>query len=103
MGDKFRALLPEASLTERMQGMAEILTHRRIPTNMNNGLGLPVLEVQACPYPDLVVNDHDRSVCNLEKKVMSAALGHEMELSQCRLDGHSCCQFKPIPSSMPSG
>ena len=58
-------------------------------------LGLPILEVQACPYPDLVGHEHDRSVCNLETRVLSAALGQEMELYQCRLDGHSCCQFKP--------
>ena len=95
MGGTFRELLSEGPLEDRMQMMAGLLSNRRIPTCMTHSYGLPVLEVQACPYPDLVGHEHDRSVCNLETKVFSTALGQEMELSQCRLDGHSCCQFKP--------
>ena len=95
MGGSFRELLADAPIEDRMQMMAGLLTNRRIPTCMSSGVGLPILEVQACPYPDLVGNEHDRSVCNMETKVLSTALGQEMELSQCRLDGHSCCQFKP--------
>lgn len=96
MGGKFREMLPDASLETRMQGMADLMSNRRIPTRLGGAVGLPVLEVHACPYPDLVAKDNDdRSVCDLEKKVMSAALGQPMELSQCRLDGHNCCQFKP--------
>jgi predicted ArsR family transcriptional regulator len=95
IGGSFRELLAEGPLEDRMYLMAGLLTNRRIPTCMTSGIGLPVLEVQACPYPDLVGHEHDRSVCNMETKVLSNALGREMELSQCRLDGHSCCQFKP--------
>ena len=99
MGGKFREMLPDAPLEERMRIMAGLLSNRKIPTCMTTGVGLPVLEVQACPYPDLVGEGHDRSVCNLETKVMSKALGQDMELSQCRLDGHSCCQFKPATTA----
>jgi DeoR family suf operon transcriptional repressor len=95
MGGKFREMMPDAPLEARMQTMAGLLSNRKIPSCISHGFGLPVLEVQACPYPDLVGPGSDRSVCNLETKVMSQALGQEMELSQCRLDGHSCCQFKP--------
>jgi predicted ArsR family transcriptional regulator len=95
IGGSFRELLAEGPLEDRMHLMAGLLTNRRIPTCMTSGIGLPILEVQACPYPDLVGHEHDRSVCNMETKVLSTALGREMELSQCRLDGHSCCQFKP--------
>ena len=95
IGGSFRELLTEGPIEERMHLMAGLLTNRRIPTCMTSGIGLPILEVQVCPYPDLVGSDHDRSVCNMETKVLSSALGQEMELSQCRLDGHSCCQFKP--------
>ena len=95
MGGSFRELLADGPIEERMQLMAGLLSNRKIPTCMTSGIGLPILEVQACPYPDLVGHEHDRSVCNMETRVLSAALGQEMELSQCRLDGHSCCQFKP--------
>ena len=102
MGGTFRELLSGGPLEDRMLMMAGLLSDRRIPTCMTHGYGLPVLEVQACPYPDLVGSEHDRSVCNLETKVLSTALGHEMELSQCRLDGHSCCQFKPTVAVLSS-
>ena len=95
MGGSFRKLLPDGSIEDRMQLIAGLLSNRKIPTCMTSGIGLPILEVQACPYPDLVGQEHDRSVCTMETRVLSAALGQEMELSQCRLDGHSCCQFKP--------
>ncbi|MEQ1825169.1 MAG: winged helix-turn-helix transcriptional regulator [Pirellula sp.] len=95
MGHKFREMMPDAPLEERMRMMAGLLSNRKIPTCITSGMGLPVLEVQACPYPDLAGNNSDRSVCALETKVISEALGQDMELSQCRLDGHSCCQFKP--------
>ena len=99
MGVKLREKLPQASLGDRMGTMAELLSNRKVPTCLTTGYGLPVLEVHACPYPDLVGATHDRSVCDMETKAMSAALGHEMVLSQCRLDGHSCCQFKPTNTS----
>jgi predicted ArsR family transcriptional regulator len=95
MGGKFREMMPHAPLEQRMQTMAGLLTHRKIPSCYSTGAGLPVLEVHACPYPDLTGLGTDRSVCALETKVLSKALGQDMELSQCRLDGHSCCQFKP--------
>ena len=96
MGGKLRELIPDASIAGRMESLAELLSNRRTPTCVTTVYGLPVLEVLACPYPDLVGDGHERSVCNMETKAMSAALGQEMELSQCRLDGHNCCQFKPV-------
>ncbi len=82
-----------------MRDMAGVMAGRRIPTTFGKPQGLPVLEVHACPYPDLVGMTSDRSVCDLEQRVMSQALGQAIELSQCRLDGHGCCQFKPVASS----
>jgi hypothetical protein len=32
----------------------------------------------------------------LEAEVFSEALGVAIELSQCRLDGHGCCQFRQV-------
>jgi predicted ArsR family transcriptional regulator len=95
LGGKLKELLPNAPLDQRMQVMAGLMSHRRVPTMLTGDIGLPVLEMHVCPYPDLVGGNHDRSVCDLEIQVMSAALGHEMELSKCRLDGHGCCQFRP--------
>lgn len=102
MGRSLREQLPDSNLDERMRVIAGLLTSRRVPTSVKTNDGLSVIEVQACPYPDLASSDHDRSVCTLEQKVLSAALGQQLELSQCRLDGHGCCQFKPVVSGSQS-
>jgi len=99
MGEMFRTMLPDAPLQERMRILAGLLSNRKVPTTMSEGLGLPVLEVHACPYPDLVSDGLDRSVCHLEQMALSNALGHPVELSKCRLDGHGCCQFTPIDAT----
>jgi hypothetical protein len=35
-------------------------------------------------------------MCRLEEQMISEALGHEVQLSSCRLDGDSCCQFTAV-------
>jgi predicted ArsR family transcriptional regulator len=95
MGHAFREMLPEGSLDDRMRSLANVMSSRRIPASFERADGLPVLAVHACPYPDLVQRDQDRNLCRLEQKVLSEAIGQPLELSQCKLDGHGCCQFKP--------
>ena len=95
MGRAFREMLPEGTLDDRMRSLANIMLSRRIPASFDRTNGMPVIEVHACPYPDLVHRDQDRSLCRLEQQVISQAIGQPMELSQCKLDGHGCCQFKP--------
>jgi predicted ArsR family transcriptional regulator len=101
LGEMYRTMLPSASLEDRMRILAGLLSDRKVPSGLTPGpTDLPVLEVHACPYPDLVGESHDRSACHLEQIALSTALGHPVELSKCRLDGHGCCQFTPraVPS-----
>ncbi|MFN6131095.1 MAG: helix-turn-helix transcriptional regulator [Planctomycetota bacterium] len=95
MGRAFHAMLPEGTLDDRMRSLANVMLARRIPASFERDGNIPVLAVHACPYPDLVQRDQDRSLCRLEQQVLSQAIGQQMELSQCKLDGHGCCQFKP--------
>lgn len=96
LGEMYRTMLPNASLEDRMRILASLLSDRKVPSCLTPGpTDLPVLEVHACPYPDLVSEPHDRSACQLEQIALSTALGHPVELSKCRLDGHGCCQFTP--------
>lgn len=96
MGDCYKTELPDASIGERMRSLAGILSTRKVPASYLCDKDLPVLEVHACPYPGLVDSGADRSVCQLEQEALSQALGHEVHLSKCRLDGHGCCQFSPV-------
>ena len=99
LGELYQTMLPTGDLNERLKLLAELLSDRKVPTRMaTDEHRLPVLEVHACPYPDLVGGEEDRSACQLEQVALSTALGHPMELSKCRLDGHGCCQFTPKAS-----
>jgi predicted ArsR family transcriptional regulator len=102
MGRAFREMLPEGTLDDRMRSLANIMLARRIPASFDREGGVPTLAVHACPYPDLVQIDQDRSLCRLEQQVLSRAIGQPMELSQCKLDGHGCCQFKPADRLAPA-
>jgi len=82
--------------SERMRSLSALLSERRVPFSVESSEGhdeMPVLVAHACPYPDLA--EEDRQICTLEKMLFSELLGHDMELTQCRLDGGSCCQFQP--------
>jgi predicted ArsR family transcriptional regulator len=53
---------------------------------------LPILQVSDCPYPDLA--EADRGICAVEKMLFSRLLSTDVQLTQCRLDGATCCQFE---------
>jgi DeoR family suf operon transcriptional repressor len=70
-----------------------------VPFTLDTEGGLPVLTALACPYPDLA--ERDRSVCAMERMMISEALGESVRLSACRLDGATCCTFQA--SAAPAG
>lgn len=78
---------------ERMESLAEVFGERRIPLEVDKSHELPVLTVVACPYPELA--EQDRGVCSMEKQMFAELLGENVHLSQCRLDGGTCCTFEP--------
>ncbi len=80
-------------LGERMEQVAEVFVERRMPFFVDRSGSLPVLQASACPYPDLA--EKDRSICAVEKMMFSELLGEPVRLSECRLDGDSCCRFEP--------
>lgn len=94
MGREYASQLDEeAPLEEKMRVLSQILSTRRVSSDVISGGGLPVLDISACPYPTLADGGEDHSMCRLEEQLLSEALGKQVQLSQCRLDGDSCCQF----------
>jgi len=81
------------TLQEKMNSIAELFSDHGIPFSVDTNGSLPVLTALACPYPDLA--DQDRGVCAMEKSLFSELLGEDVQLSQCRLDGETCCTFEP--------
>lgn len=90
---------PASGLVERMRLVGDSLAKRRITTRISftpeNSLDLPVLDLPSCPYPALRDATHDRSMCELERRMLSEALGGPVQLSSCVLDGDAVCRFVP--------
>jgi predicted ArsR family transcriptional regulator len=102
LGRVYEEQLPAGPLATRMESLVDLLVERKIAAKVGQLESLPVLEVQACPYPELADGSDDRRMCEMEKEVLTAALGQDMELSMCRLDGHDCCQFRPVQNNSTS-
>lgn len=77
---------------ERMRNVAHLFAERGIPVAVDQREDLPVLMVEACPYPQLA--DRDRGICAVEKQMFSELLGKRVSLTDCRLDGATCCRFE---------
>lgn len=80
-----------STLESRMHSVAELFSKRRVPFAVEHRAGAPVLTTIQCPYPELA--EQDRGICAVERLLFSQLLDAEVRLSECRLDGHRCCQF----------
>ncbi len=79
------------TLKSRMESMRELLEKRRVRCDVDTLGDMPTLTLRDCPYPELA--EVDSTICQMETMLFSQLLGDEVVLSQCRLDGHACCQF----------
>src|SRR5688572_743066 len=93
---RYRGDVSGDTLGERMKSLSRLMADRDVPFEVNTSAELPVLTALACPYPELA--KMDRSVCTMEKLMLSEILGENVRLSQCRLDGANCCTFTPSAS-----
>lgn len=80
------------STKEKMEAVAALFSERRVPVTVGMRGELPVLTAKCCPYPTLA--EQDRSVCAMEKLMFSEMVGEKLQLSECRLDGGTCCTFE---------
>jgi predicted ArsR family transcriptional regulator len=81
------------TMKARMDSLRELLEKRRVRCEVDTPRGGPTLTLRDCPYPELA--EVDSTICEMERALFSHLLGDEFLLSQCRLDGHSSCQFGP--------
>jgi predicted ArsR family transcriptional regulator len=109
MANMYRDQVKGATLAARMDSLAQLFGERRVPVSIDRethatcptapvgqtedeNVRLPMLTVAECPYPELA--EKDRGICAVEKMLFAKLLERPVRLSQCRLDGHSCCQFE---------
>jgi predicted ArsR family transcriptional regulator len=93
MSEMYRDEVVGTTAESRMNSLKELMADRRIPVEVESKPNLlPVLTVVDCPYPELAA--HDRSICAMERMMFADLLQTSVSLTQCRLDGHNCCQFE---------
>ncbi len=83
------------TIKERMESLRELLASRRIRCQVDQGDALPTITLRDCPYLELA--QVDCTICEMETMLFSELLGDDLLLTECRLDGHSCCKFGPSP------
>lgn len=76
----------------RLDSLQQLFAERRVPVEVSEVAGLPQLTVLDCPYPELA--EKDRGICAMEKMLFAELLDSPVKLTECRLDGHACCQFQ---------
>jgi predicted ArsR family transcriptional regulator len=90
----YRLTTRGGTLDDRMEAVAKLFRDRQIPFEVQRRPGqLPVLTALACPYPELA--DEDRTVCAMERMLISDLLEHPVALERCRLTGGGFCTFEP--------
>jgi len=90
LADVYRDRMVGNTPGERLASIAEILGEREIACAVGAG-ALPVLTAYSCPYPELA--EEDRTICAAERLMLQELVGTAVQLSECRLDGASCCRF----------
>lgn len=81
------------SVGERFHELKSALVERGFDVEVDASGSLPILRENNCPYLELASDDP--TICELEQSVFEAVLGTDVTLTQCCLDGHSCCEFQP--------
>lgn len=95
LAEQYRSNIHGETLHERMGELAQLMSSQDLPFELTEDQGdqLPVLTALGCPYPDLA--EQDRSICAMERMLLSDIVGEALKLSSCRLDGATCCTFEP--------
>ncbi|MCX7405930.1 MAG: winged helix-turn-helix transcriptional regulator [Planctomycetia bacterium] len=96
MAGMYRDRISGSSVGERLESVAALLRERHFPCDMsisseNSAKPLAVLTTYSCPYPELA--EQDRGICASERIMLQELVGSSVQLSECRLDGSSCCRF----------
>jgi DeoR family transcriptional regulator, suf operon transcriptional repressor len=92
MAEMYGPRLKGTTTAERMREVSGLFAERDIPFDVEQSGPLPVLTALACPYPELA--EKDRGICALERMLFAELVGSGLRLTNCRLDGDTCCRFE---------
>ena len=90
--DRFRITPEGGTLAERFGRLRSAMADLGYDVETDLSGDLPILRENNCPYLELASSDP--SICELEQNVFRRVLGAEVALTQCCLEGHTCCEFQ---------
>lgn len=92
MADLYRPAVSGDDPAARLRSLADLMRQKDVSCDVAGGSGdLAVLTSYSCPYPELA--EQDRSICAAERLMLQDLVGTSVALSECRLDGGTCCRF----------
>jgi predicted ArsR family transcriptional regulator len=92
MAEAYSGGVKGKSAAAKMESVARLFGERQVPFSVDSSGALPILMAKCCPYPELA--EQDRGVCAMERMMISEMIGEKLHLSECRLDGGTCCTFE---------
>lgn len=93
MAAMYRPEVSGENAAERLRSLADVMRRRNVSCDVEQAAegDLAVLTSYSCPYPELA--EQDRSICAAERLMLQDLVGSSVALSECRLDGSTCCRF----------
>ena len=91
MAEQGRAFIGAGPPAERLQRLADLLSHEGVLAETHGQADNLHLTVFTCPYRGLA-SAHPE-VCEMERETFSALLGGPVRRDQCVREGHERCEF----------
>jgi DeoR family transcriptional regulator, suf operon transcriptional repressor len=94
MAEHGRAFIGAGPPAERLQRLADLLSHEGVLAETRGPADNLRLTVFTCPYRGLA-SEHPE-VCEMERETFSALLGGPVRRNQCVREGHERCEFSVL-------
>jgi len=92
LADKYTDVVQNIAPTQRVQQLAQALSENGVMAEVaQHENGSAMLKTYNCPYHELA-QEH-REICEMDRSMISAVLGSDVNLDSCMMDGHTGCSF----------
>ena len=92
LADHYNAQITATRPPERLRQFIELLTAEGGLNEAVENDGRWVLHRRSCPFLSMV--DEQRSVCFIDREMLSSVVGRPVRQTSCRHEGDPCCTFE---------
>ncbi|MDE0199857.1 MAG: MarR family transcriptional regulator [Caldilineaceae bacterium] len=98
LAERYAESVSAAELQHRVEELAGALSRQGVLTDVTASESNTIaLKMYNCPYHDLAIAH--REICEMDQLMMQQALGADVSLDDCIMDGHGNCSFVITQSS----